>query len=350
MNPHSDRIVVTGAAGMLGSHLVARLVADGYRVRGIDLRPAPLPSHPRREHTVCDVRDRQTLSRTFEGASAVVHCAAALPSYPPEVIRSVIVDGTAAMLSAAADAGVPRVVHVSSTAVYGLPSVVPTPEDHPREPVDTYSRAKTAAEELAEKHRAGGQCVTIVRPKTFLGPGRMGLFAMLFEWAQDGRGFPVLGPGDVRIQMLAIEDLVDALVTVLGADKDAANDTYNVAAADFGTLREDFQAVLDEAGYGKRVVSLPARPALVGLRLLAGAGLSPVYGRLLFKLLADSYVSIDKARDRLGFRPRLSNRDAILRTFAWWRTAAPRSAATNGRRTSREPWRQGALAFAKVFF
>jgi nucleoside-diphosphate-sugar epimerase len=148
--------------------------------------------------------------------------------------------------------------------------------------------------------------------------------------------------------MLAVEDLVDALVTVLGADEDAANDTYNVGAAEFSTLREDFQAVLDEAGHGKRVVSLPARPAVLGLRLLARTGLSPVYGRLVSKLLADSYVSVDKARDRLGVRPRLSNRDAILRTFAWWRATATQH--TSGGRTSREPWRQGALAVAKIFF
>jgi nucleoside-diphosphate-sugar epimerase len=349
MSAHSDRIVVTGAAGMLGSHLVTRLLADGHRVHGVDLRPAPVPAQPRLSHTCCDVRDREALSGTFADAYAVVHCAAALPSYPPETIRSVIVDGTGAVLSAAARAGVPRVVHVSSTAVYGLPSLVPTPEDHPREPVDTYGRAKSTAEELAEKHRADGHCVTIVRPKTFLGPGRMGLFAMLFEWAHEGRSFPVLGRGDARIQMLAIEDLVDALVAVLGAAPDAANDTYNVAAAEFGTLREDFQAVLDEAGYGKRVVSLPARPALLGLLLLGRTRLSPVYGRLLRKLLADSYVSIDKASARLGFRPRLSNRDAILRTFAWWRANAGSAGAGSGR-TSREPWRQGALAAAKIFF
>jgi nucleoside-diphosphate-sugar epimerase len=180
----------------------------------------------------------------------------------------------------------------------------------------------------------------------------LGLFAMLFEWAHEGHNFPVLGRGDVRIQMLAIEDLVDAVLRVLTGPDDVANDTYNIAAAEFGTLRADFQAVLDEAGHGKRVISLPVRPALAGLRLLERAHLSPVYGRLLHKLLADSYVSIDKARDRLGFQPRLSNRDAILNTFDWWRQAHTVVANNPSRqgRTSREPWRQGALSIAKTFF
>src|SRR5690606_12689371 len=138
---------------------------------------------------------------------------------------------------------------------------------------------KAAAEEVAERYRGDGMCVPILRPKTFVGPGRMGLFSMLFEWAEEGRNFPVLGKGDVRIQMFAIDDLIDAVVTVLTAEEDVANDTYNLAAAEFGTLREDFQAVLDAAGHGKRVVGLPARPALGVLAALEKARLSPVYGR-----------------------------------------------------------------------
>ncbi|SCG73697.1 NAD-dependent epimerase/dehydratase family protein [Micromonospora coxensis] len=341
-------VVVTGASGMLGAHLVRRLLDDGHRVHGVDLLPAA-HRHPRLTHSQGDIRDSALLARACAGADALVHTAAALPSYPAEMIRSIIVDGTATVLGAAHRVGVPRVVHISSTAVYGLPRLVPTPEEHPREPVDAYTRAKVEAELLAERYRADGLCVPVLRPKTFLGPGRMGLFAMLFEWAEEGRHFPVLGRGDVRVQMFAIEDLVDAVLTVLHAPDEIADDTYNLGAAEFGTLREDFQAVLDAAGHGKRVIGLPAAPALAALRGLERSGLSPVYGRLLHKLRADSYVSIDKARRRLGFAPRLSNRDAILATYRWWR--ANRGAAVTGDgRTSREPWRQGALSLAKIFF
>lgn len=346
------RIVVTGSAGMLGSNLARHLAGTGHQVTGVDLRPPLDPAPDRLRHHVVDVRDTSALAETMAeaGADAVVHCAGALPSYPADQIHSVIVEGTRSVLEAGRRAGVARVVHISSTAVYGLPKQVPTPEEHPREPVDPYTRAKSEAEEVAEKFRADGMCVPILRPKTFLGPGRMGLFAMLFEWAEEGRNFPILGRGDVRIQMFAIEDLVDAITGVLAAPADVADDTYNLAAAEFGTLREDFQVVLDAAGHGKRVVSLPARPALAGLRLLEQARLSPVYGRLLHKLLADSYVSIDKARDRLGFRPQLSNRDAILRTYEWWREHRTHSAPHSGGRTSRDAWRQGALSLAKIFF
>lgn len=344
-------IVVTGAAGMLGSALVARLVEDGQQVIGVDLRPAAgRDLGDRYRHLTGDVRDRAMLRAALSGADAAVHCAAALPSYPAAQIRSIVVDGTTSVLAAASAARVARLVYISSTAVYGLPSQVPTREDHPYAPVDAYSAAKVDAEQIALGYR-GELVLPVLRPKTFLGPGRMGLFAMLFQWAHEGRNFPVLGDGGARIQMLHISDLVEAVVTVLRAPSELANDTYHVAAAEFGTLREDFQAVLDAAGHGKRIVSLPAKPARVALGLLQRTGMSPVYGRLLHKLMADSYVDITRARQRLGFTPRYSNRDAILETFQWWRDQQQqRSAGSGSGRTSRDPWRQGVLAAAKVFF
>src|SRR5690606_40122136 len=169
-------VLVTGGNGMLGGNLVRRLHRDGHHVRSVDLRePAePLPGV---SYTVADVRDAGTMATVMSGVDAVIHTAAALPSYPADQIRSVIVDGTRTTLAAARRAGVERVVHISSTAVYGLPKVVPTTEEHPRAPVDTYSRAKAAAEEVCDEFRADGMCVPVLRPKTFLGPGRLGLFA-----------------------------------------------------------------------------------------------------------------------------------------------------------------------------
>lgn len=346
----SRRVVVTGASGMLGGWVVRHLHERGWSVHGIDLRP-PHDAPEGVEHTIADVRDAAAVRHALAGAQAVVHCAAALPSYAPEQIHSVIVEGTRTVLAAAQEAEVERMVHISSTAVYGLPTVVPTTEEYPRSPVDHYSEAKAAAEVECERYRQAGMCVPILRPKTFLGPGRMGLFSMLFEWAVEGRNFPMLGRGDVRIQMCAVEDLVECVATVLTAPTEVANDTYNVAAAEFGTIREDFQAILDAAGHGRRVISIPAGPAVAALLLLKWARLSPVYDRLIHKLRADSYVSTDKARQRLGWQSRLSNKDALLRTFQWWRDE--RSRGDPGQRaglTSRDPWSQGALRLAKVFF
>lgn len=107
--------------------------------------------------------------------------------------------------------------------------------------------------------------------------GSVGAFELLYNWAQSGHAFPVLGSGDNRYQLLDVEDLCNAIYLCLTASAEVANDTFNVAAAAFGSLRDSFQAVLDRAGHGKHVVSLPLRPAIAALRILEWLHLSPLY-------------------------------------------------------------------------
>ncbi|GHJ39689.1 hypothetical protein Sm713_52980 [Streptomyces sp. TS71-3] len=124
-----SRVLITGSSGMLGRHLVARFAADGRSVTGLDIASGGQPAGVR--EVIGDIRDPEAVDRALEGADLVVHCAAALPSYPAEEIRSIIVEGTRTLLSAARRQGVHRTVHISSTAVYGLPDTVPTPENPP---------------------------------------------------------------------------------------------------------------------------------------------------------------------------------------------------------------------------
>lgn len=356
--PLKGSVAVTGACGMLGRPLVRRLLEQGYRVTAIDVSdeltdPSAFP-HDLDDVELnlvrADVRDGAAMTASLAGVDAVVHAAAALPSYSAADIADVDVRGTQTVLRAAAGGNVSRVVHVSSTAVYGLPQQVPTPEDAPFGPVDSYSRAKIGAELACRAAREQGLTVAVLRPKTFLGPQRLGLFAMLFQWADEGHSFPLLDGGKHRCQMLDVDDLVDAVLAALTGPADRVNTDFNVAADDFGDLADDFQAVLDVAGYGRSVRSIPTSFALPVLRMFAAAGLSPVYGRLLHKLCQDSFVSTDRARLVLGVEPRWSNRATILRTYRWWRENQQVIGAAAPGVTHRAPWRQGALRFAKTAF
>lgn len=334
---------------MFGSHLAQQMAAERrHEIVGIDLDKVSAPEGVRSVQG--DVRDEELLRSAFHGTDVVVHGAAALPSYPADEIADIDVRGTRTVLAAAREAGAPRVVHVSSTAVYGLPTQVPTTEDFPFAPVDAYSRAKIDAELECRRARAGGLTVPVLRPKTFLGPRRLGLFAMLFQWADEGRHFPLMAGGRIRCQMLDVADLVEATRAAIDLPADCANTDLNLGATEFGTLADDFQAVLDDAGYGRRVRALPAWPAAPLLRGLASLDASPVYARLVGKLLHDSYVSTDRARRVLGFRPRRSNRDTILRTYRWWRENQHEIAHSPSGRTHRSPWRQGALGLVKHAF
>lgn len=344
------RYLITGGAGFLGINLARHLLARGDAVTSLDRADFDYPDVRDRVRVVRgDVRDRAAVERAMEGADVVVHAAAALPLYPREEILSTGVGGTRVVLDAALARGVRRVIYISSTAVYGIPDHHPIDESAPLHGVGPYGEAKVLAEGLCVAQRARGSCVTVLRPKSFVGPERLGIFSLLYDWAASGKNFPLPGRGDNRYQLLDVEDLCAAICLAAEADPAAANDTYNIGAREFATLREDFQAVLDRAGFGRRIVALPAAPMLAALRVLEALRLSPLYHWTYGTVTADSYVSVEKAARALGFAPRYSNRDALLRNFAWYLAHRERFAGSFGV-SHRTPWKQGALRLAKALF
>ena len=344
--PH--RVVVTGGSGFLGINLIRHLLNNGCDVVSLDRAPFDYPEKNRITVVEGDIRDQGAVARAFAGADAVVHAAAALPLYPRDEIFSVDVEGTRNVASQAVSAGVTRFVHISSTAVYGVPDHHPLHEDDPLVGVGPYGQAKIDAEKVVEQFR-DQMVVSIVRPKSFIGPERLGVFALLYDWASTGHKFPIPGKGANRYQYLDVEDLCDAIGLCLTGPKGAVHDTFNVGAAEFGTFKGDFQAVLDHAGFGKNVVSLPAMPAIWILRLLDKVNLSPLYPWVYETAVKDSFVSIDKAVTQLGFSPKFSNKDALIRNYDWY-VANRESFEGQSGVSHRVPWKQGALALGKWFF
>ncbi len=342
--------LITGGAGFLGINLARFLLGLGDQVRTLDIAEFDYPDVAGQVSIVQgDVRDKAAVDRAMAGVQVVVHTAAALPLYTKRDILTTDVDGTRNVLQSAHEHGVERFIHISSTAVYGVPDHHPIKEDDPLQGVGVYGQAKIDAELICLEYRDRGMCVPILRPKTFVGPERLGVFAMLYDWARDGRSFPMIGSGANRYQLLDVEDLCQAVRLAATGDRDAVNDTFNVGAAEFATMREDYQAVLDEAGHGKKVRGLPASPVIWALRGLEALHLSPLYQWVYETASKDSFVSIEKAQRVLGFAPRYSNQEALLRNFRWYLEHLPRLEKGSGV-SHRRAWRQGILGLAKRFF
>jgi len=287
--------------------------------------------------------------RAAEGIDIVVHAAAALPLYTKKEIYSTDIDGTRNVMEAAFQQGAQRVVHVSSTAVYGIPEHHPINEEDALVGVGPYGKAKIAAEEICLKYRKKGMCVPIIRPKSFIGPERLGVFAIFYDWAKDGKNFPLLGSGNNRYQLLDVEDLCEAIHLTATLDEKKVSDTFNIGAKEFTTMKEDFQAVLEYAGYGKTIKTFPAAPLIIILRLLEKLRLSPLYKWVYETATKDSYVSVEKAEQILGFIPKYSNKEALIRNFQWYLDNLSSFEAKSGV-SHRVPWKQGILKIAKKFF
>lgn len=344
------KVLITGGSGFLGINMVRKLLERGVRdIVVLDLVEFDYPEKDKIISIRGDIRDPAKVAEAMLGASHVIHAAAALPLYSKKDIMSTDIDGTRELLAAAEKQGVRRFVHVSSTAVYGIPDHHPLFEDDRLDGVGPYGQAKIAAEEVCLEYRKKGLVVPIIRPKSFIGPERLGVFALFYEWAKDGKNFPLIGSGRNRYQFLDVEDLADAIWLCLTGDAKVVNDTFNIGAKEFKTMKEDYQAVLDYAGHGKKVIGFPARPVIWLLRFLEFLHLSPLYKWVYETACEDSYVAIDKAARLLGFTPKYSNQDALLRNYKWYLANLDSFRNASGV-SHRVPWKQGILRLFKAFF
>jgi nucleoside-diphosphate-sugar epimerase len=340
----SDRALVTGGSGYFGSRLVTRCLEVGRQCRVFDLndaddRPADV------EFVRGDIRDAGAIRRALDGIDVVFHNVAQVPlAKDRHLFESVNVLGTENLLRAAQSAGVRKVVYTSSSAVYGAPRSNPVTETTPRTPGEPYGRAKAAGEDLCEAYAKGGLDVSIVRPRTIVGHGRLGIFQILFEWVREGRNIPVLGDGSNRYQFIHAEDLANACM-LAGARQGPAS--YNIGAERFGTMREVIEALCAHARTGSRVRGLPFWPAWAAMKVTGFIGVSPLgaYHALMYG--RSMYFDVSRAREELGWVPRYSNDEMLIESYDWYLANRDRVLAQSGASHHRSAVRQGALALLK---
>lgn len=345
-----QKVLITGGAGFLGINLTRYLLEKNYDVVSYDFGDFNYKDCKDKIKIIkADIRDKKSVDKAMKGIDIVVHTAAALPLYKKEDIFSTDIDGTRNIIDAAYKNGIKRFVQVSSTAVYGIPDHHPLLETDKLDGVGPYGIAKIEAEKVCEAYREKGMCVSIIRPKSFIGPERLGVFALFYDWAKDGKGFPMIGSGKNRYQLLDVEDLCQSIYLAMTLNEKKVNDTFNIGAKKYTTMKEDYQAVLDYAGFGKKIKGFPAAPMIWTLRFLELLNLSPLYKWVYETASKDSFVSIEKAEKQLGFKPKFSNKDALLRNYKWYVEHLQDFEHASGV-SHRVPWKQGILKIVKIFF
>lgn len=336
--------LVTGGSGYFGSLLVRHLLDAGHTVRVLDLhdaddRPATV------EFVRGDIRDRDVVGEAVRGVDLIFHNVAQVPlARDAELLRTVNVDGTKVLLEAARSAGAAKVVHTSSSAVFGVPRSNPVMPDTVPSPAEDYGMAKLAAEWACLKAAAQGLDVSIVRPRTILGHGRLGIFGILFDWIADGADVPVLGRGDNRYQFVHADDL--AAVCLLAAQRPGPL-IVNAGTDRFGTMRESLESLCRHAGTGASVRSLPAGATSVAMRAAASLGLAPFAPYHWIMYSKSMWFDIEHAREQLGWAPLYSNEEMFAASYDWFianRAATEREGLSHHRTSAK----QGALRAVKT--
>ena len=225
--------------------------------------------------------------------------------------RSVNVDGCRNTLDAAEATGA-YVLHISSSAIYGVPAELPVRTETPLTPFEPYGRSKAEAERLVEARRAAGLTVASLRPRTLLGEGRLGLFDVIFGRVRAGKRVPIFGRGDNRVQMCDVDDFCAAAVAAI---ERRANADYNIGSAGFGTVREDLEGLIARVGSTARLQPVPAGAIRAVLRPLDAIGRSP-FNEWHWRSAPESfYFDISRAREELGWEPRRTNVDALENAY-----------------------------------
>ncbi len=307
--------LVTGGSGFLGNLIARRLHARGESVRILDVWDDPTRP-PEIEFVRCDIRDAAGVLRAMEGVAVVHHNVALVPlTKAGREFWSVNVEGARIATEAAVRAGVQCFIHMSSSAVFGVPQQCPITEQTPCRPVEPYGRAKLAGElAVREVCARAGLPLIVIRPRTILGAGRLGIFQILFEWIAEGRRIYVIGDGNQRFQFVHAHDLMDAYLLAMDAGRPGI---YNVGTDRFGTLREAIEGVIAHARSASRVVGLPAGPTIAALRLLDWLRLSPLAPWHYLTYHKPFYFDVAPLL-ALGWRPRYSNDEMFRESYDWF--------------------------------
>ncbi|MCU1429674.1 MAG: nucleoside-diphosphate-sugar epimerase [Actinomycetia bacterium] len=340
----AEDVCITGGSGYFGTELTAAVLARGDRVRIFDLNP-PGEHAADVEFVAGDVRDREAVERACDGVDVVLHNVAQVPlARDRHLFWSVNMLGTAHVLLAARAAGVRKVVHTSSSAIFGIPAHNPVTETTLAHPIEAYGRAKLQAEQLCHDAASDGLDVSIIRPRTILGHGRLGIMAILFEFVAAGAPVYVLGRGDNRYQFVHAADLADACLRA--ADHPGAS-VYNIGATEFGTMRDTLEALVHHAATGSRVRSLPKAPARAGMELLGRTRLAP-FAPYHWLLYGESlWFDTSKAQTELGWQPKHSNAAMVTESYEWFLAHRDDLAAAKGQSHHQSPVKVGALSVLK---
>ncbi len=315
----TKRVFITGGTGFLGVHLARRFLREKWDVTLYDIAPLDAKDLIGKVEVIRgDIRDLAAVKKAMKKHDYVVHAAAALPiQRTKQAIYSVNIDGTNNVLTAALEQHVKRVVFISTTAVYGVPKHLPEKEDSPLDPIGYYGESKVRGEELCFAFEKRGLESNIIRPKTFLGPERLGVFSLWFEAMFNGHRIFILGNGNNKYQLLAVEDVVDAVFRALTSR--VHGEIFNIGAEKFQTWRKDLEDIIREHNSASKVTGLPVLPSQIILRVLETLKLSPLSAWHYMTMPVPSYVSTEKAQKLLGWQATQSNKEILSTSYRWYK-------------------------------
>lgn len=310
------RVLITGGTGFLGKHLTDALLKQEAVLHVVDFRK-PIWDISGVKWVEADIRDRVLMGRLCKDIDIVFHLAA-IPSIAKEKFSTyyeVNVKGTQNILEGAHNNKIKKFVHISSSTVYGIPHEFPLRETSPLGPIGKYGKSKLEAENLCRNFIKKGLNISIIRPRVIIGPGRIGIFSILFDRIRNNKPVYIIGKGDNIFQFTNVFDMVSACMKAAEYEK---SDLFNIGSEEVSLVKDELISLIKHAKSKTRVISMPASIARGSLRALSLLRISPLVNEQF--AIADKNFKLDTeyARQKLNWRPLYSNLDSLIQAYDWY--------------------------------
>jgi nucleoside-diphosphate-sugar epimerase len=339
-----NTVLITGGSGYFGSLMVKKLRKKGFNCVVFDLNDAK-DRPPDVKFIKGDIRDLHAINFATRDIDYIFHNVAQVPLAKDKALfESVNYLGTENVLKAALKHKVKKIIYTSSSAVFGVPKSNPVTELTVPHPKEAYGKAKYQGELICKKYIKLGLDVSIIRPRTIMGHGRLGIFQILFEWIREGRNIPVLGDGSNVYQFVHAYDLADCCIA---AALRKGPQIYNCGADKFGTMRESLEFLCLHANTGSKIKNIPVRPAIIAMRITSLFGLSPLgaYHSLMYG--ESMFFDTTKAKKELKWKPKYSNEQMFKESYDWYLKNRKYIVKQENASLHRSPVKQGILNIVK---
>jgi nucleoside-diphosphate-sugar epimerase len=312
--------LITGSSGFVGSAIAKKLIAKGEKVRCIDIIEDSTVSK-KCEFEILDISKFENLEKSliFKDVKFVHHNAAKVPlTKAGDDYLNTNVIGTINVLKQCKKYNVQHLSHMSSSAIFGKPKHNQNVNYENYSPTGLYGKSKYLAELEVNKFFSSKyiKSCSVIRPRPIIGPGRLGIFQILFDWVKDDKKIPIIGDGKNLFQFSNIDDLVD--VSIETATKNLSGQ-FNVGNLIFSTLAEDLNNSFNLVGSKSRVFPINKNFAKISLFILDKLNLSPLSSWHYLSYGWSFYYDQNSNFKRLEWRPKKSNIDLIVEAYNWYK-------------------------------